>query len=112
MQALFPIRIEHIANGVFYLGQGGETVHEGARYHLIKQGEAIIDSYTHEVLGREQTEIGELEVFDVQPRFSKAKLIGKPIEITDAGQLIATPEKPKKLNGQPDKNTSSAADKP
>ncbi|MGB9153884.1 MAG: hypothetical protein WCD70_12465 [Alphaproteobacteria bacterium] len=96
LDALFPIRIEHIANGVFYLGQGGKTVQVGQRYRVVALGKEITDSYTKEVIGREEEDVGVIEVFEVEPKLAKARIIGAPTDKplpSDAGTLVARLQK-------------------
>jgi hypothetical protein len=75
IEKLFPLRIERIVDGVFYFGQGADTVSVGEQYRVIRQGAEIIDSYTNEVLGTEEEDIGVVQVFEVLPNLSKARLI-------------------------------------
>jgi TolB-like protein len=76
LEALFPMRVERVANGVYYLGQGGKSVQVGQQYRVIKLGDDITDSYTKEVIGREEEEIGLIAIFEVEPRLAKARLVG------------------------------------
>jgi TolB-like protein len=78
LEALFPMRVERVANGVFYLGQGGKSVQVGQQYRVIKLGADITDSYTNEVIGREEEEIGLITIYEVEPRLAKARLVGTP----------------------------------
>lgn len=90
IDALFPMRVERLSNGVFYLGQGGKTVHVGQRYRVVKLGQEIIDDYTKEVIGREEDDIGNVEVFEVEPKLSKARLTGEALQAlpADASGLV------------------------
>jgi hypothetical protein len=79
--AIFPILIESVSNGVVYLGQGGSTVKIGQRFKLVKLGRKLKDSYTKESLGRTEVEIGLVEIIDVQAKQSRAKIIKSKINI-------------------------------
>jgi TolB-like protein len=79
VDALFPLRIEHLANGVFYLGQGGKTVTIGQRFRVVKLGAEIVDDYTKEIIGREEDDAGTIEVFEVETKLSKARMVGNPL---------------------------------
>ena len=53
------------------------------------QGEQVIDPYSSEVLGSEETTVGEIEVYETQARFSKCRII-KPFqrpEVIQKGQV-------------------------
>lgn len=94
---LFPIRIERIADGVFYLGQGGDTIQVDQQYRLIRLGQIITDSYTHEALGREETDVGTIQIFEVEPKLSKARLVSGSFQPSgdDAALIVRlVPEKP------------------
>jgi TolB-like protein len=117
LDALFPIRIEHISNGVFYLGQGGKTVQVGQRYRVVALGKEITDSYTKEVIGREEEDVGVIEIFEVEPKLAKARLIGaasdKPLP-SDVGTLVArlqkteTAQTAKRPQDKPDSTSAKA----
>jgi hypothetical protein len=90
LEALFPMRVEHISNGVFYLGQGGKSVKTGQQYRVVRLGDDIIDSYTKEIIGREEDDIGQIVIFEVEPKLAKARLAGPAPQTmpTDTGNLV------------------------
>ena len=90
LDSLYPLRIESIADGVFYLGRGGDGVRIGDTFRVLRQGAPILDSDTHEVLGTSETEVGRVVVTEVEPKLSKATLVsGNLAQIGEAQGLIA-----------------------
>ena len=92
LQSIFPLRIESVTDGVFYLGQGGNTVRVGDVFKVIQQGRPIVDSYTKEVIGHAEQELTRVVVTEVEPKMSMAKPIdGHRFDIADSHDLIARP---------------------
>ena len=90
LDSLYPLRVESIADGVFYLGKGGDSVHVGDEFRVFRQGSPILDTDTHEVIGYAEKELGKIVVTEVEPKLSKAKLAdGATVQIADANGLIA-----------------------
>lgn len=81
LDAIFPMMVESIDGEMLYLGQGGKSIKIGQRYKLIRYGKQIIDSYTKESLGREESEIGTIEIVDVQAKVAKAKILKAQIDL-------------------------------
>jgi TolB-like protein len=80
MDALFPMRVERVSNGVFYLGQGGKSVKAGEQYRVVRLGNDIVDSYTNEIIGREEEDIGVIAIFEIEPKLAKARLVGAALQ--------------------------------
>ena len=92
LDSLFPLRIESFSDGVFYLGKGGDSIHVGDQFRVLKEGSPILDSDTHEVIGHSEKEVGKIVVTEVESKLSKAKLAdGSSVQISDAKGLIARP---------------------
>jgi TolB-like protein len=81
LEAVFPMMVESIEGDILFLGQGGKSIRVGQRYKLIRYGKNIVDSYTKENLGREEAEIGIIEVVDVQAKVAKAKIVKAQIDV-------------------------------
>ena len=62
LNAIYPLRIEKISDNIIYIGQGGLELKVGDEFTIIELGEKIKDSYTNEYIGREQKEVGKLEI--------------------------------------------------
>jgi hypothetical protein len=90
LDSLFPLRVESVADGVFYLGRGGDGMHVGDTFRLIRQGNPITDTDTHEIIGYSEQDLGRISVTEVEPRLSKATLVsGTLSQIGDAHGLVA-----------------------
>jgi len=81
LESIFPVMVESINGDMLFLGQGGKSIQVGQRYRLIRYGKTIVDSYTKESLGREETEVGIIEVVDVQAKVAKAKVVKAQIDL-------------------------------
>ncbi len=64
------------------INEGGTLLHAGQHFRLMIEGEEMFDPYTHESLGKTERQGGVVEVVDVEPRMSHARLV--------AGDLPAT----------------------
>ena len=75
---------------VFYLGRGGDSIHVGDKFRVLRQGTPIEDSDTHEILGYSEKEIGKIVVTEVDAKLSKARLVdGSSAQVADAKSLVA-----------------------
>ena len=92
MEAIFPIMVESVDETTVFLGQGGKALRVGQRYRLIRYGKNIVDSYTKESLGREETDVGIIEITDVQAKVAKGKVLKAQMDIAkdfEPGAFIA-----------------------
>ncbi len=97
---IYPIKVVTIdKNGDAMLNYGDSLLQEGDVLEVFSQGEEFIDPDTGEVLGREEVLIGKLSVFDVQARFSKAKILEKSDSI-EAGAIARITEEEVDSKGQ------------
>ena len=97
---IYPIKVVAIdKNGDAMLNYGDSLLQEGDVLEVFSQGEEFIDPDTGEVLGREEVLIGKLSVFDVQARFSKAKILEKSDSI-EAGAIARITEEEVDSKGQ------------
>ncbi len=81
VEAIAPLAVESVDGNTLYLGQGGKSIKSGQRYRLMKMGEPIVDRYTGESLGRQETEVGVIEITDVQTKLAKARIIESRVDI-------------------------------
>ncbi len=75
LNAIYPLRIEKISGDAIYIGQGGMELELGDEFTIIELGEKIKDSYTNEYIGREQKEVGTLEITQVNSKSSSGKIL-------------------------------------
>jgi len=92
INAIFPIAVIKVDGDELILGQGGDTIKSGDRYHLIKYGERVIDPYTKESLGFSEKKIGVVEILDVQSKKSTAKIVSLTVDqISQKDRMILRP---------------------
>ncbi len=75
LNAIYPLRIEKISGDTIYIGQGGLELEVGDQFTIIELGEKIKDSYTNAYIGREQKEVGKLEITQVTSKSSSGKIL-------------------------------------
>ena len=75
LNAIYPLRLEKISGDIAYIGQGGLEIEMGQEFTIIELGEKIKDSYTNEFIGREQIEVGKLQITQVNSKLSSGKII-------------------------------------
>ena len=91
---LFPPRVEKLSNGKAYIGVGPESVEMGDKFDIYKTGIDIVDSYTGEVIGQEETMIGSATVAQILPRMAVANFNAlNGVSFTDRSKLIARSQK-------------------
>ena len=84
VESIYPIRIISASTTQAVLGQGGKTIKTGDIYKIYQLGEKIIDPYTKESLGREEIEVGAIEILTVRPKFSDARILESIIDLKTA----------------------------
>lgn len=110
LDSLYPLRIESVTDGVFYLGRGGDSIHVGDKFRVLRQGTPIEDSDTHEILGYSEKEIGKIVVTEVDAKLSKASLVdGTSAQVTDAKSLVARAIESSKDDAAAGKGAKSAS---
>ena len=75
LEAIYPFVIERIEGDTVVIGTGGDAIKVGDQYQLIQYGQKIIDSYTKESLGKKEKIIGMVEITEVTPKMSYAKIL-------------------------------------
>lgn len=83
VDAIAPIKVESVLGDQLFLGQGGKSIKVGQKYRLLLAGETIVDSYTKESLGRQEVEVGVIEVTEVQSKMAKAKVLKSSVNIAE-----------------------------
>lgn len=90
---LVPIKITSVnaKDRVVVLNYGETVVGNGYRLDVFDRGEEIVDEDTGEIIGHSETKVGMIEVVDLQPRFSKGKIIrpasSKGVDVIRKGQI-------------------------
>jgi hypothetical protein len=75
LAAIYPLMIAAVNGGSVTLNQGGDLITVGDVYKVYRRDNKIIDPYTKEALGYEETEIAEIRVDNVNAKFSTAKIV-------------------------------------
>ena len=78
--SIYPPRLIDISDvGALAVNQGGVGMHVGQRFRVMQEGRELVDPYTHESLGRRESEIGVLEISEVGEKVSYGKLVSGAI---------------------------------
>ena len=89
-ESIFPIRLitweDESSNCCAYINYGDAIMSQGDIVRVIKQGSAFVDPDTGLKLGSTEKTVSKLEIFEVLPNFSKAKLIDG--ETPSGGELV------------------------
>jgi TolB-like protein len=73
--AIYPIAVVAVNKNNVTLNSGGDFLKKGSMYKVVKLGKELIDPYTKEKLGREEIDIGEIKLTEINAKTSKAKII-------------------------------------
>ena len=73
--AIYPIAVVAANKNNVTLNSGGDFLKKGSMYKVVKFGKELIDPYTKEKLGREEIDIGEIKLTEINAKTSKAKII-------------------------------------
>lgn len=112
LSVIYPLRILDIVSAEqIYLTQGGELINRGGRYAVHSAGRTIKDPDTGMNVSVEGATIAEVEITDVQAKYSVAKLISGDMEQFDAGSVLrplSAEDKPR----PPRRETPGSSDAP
>ena len=75
LENIYPLRVVHSGSGQVILNQGGKTIQRGSLFDIFALGETIIDPYTKEPLGQQETRIAAVKVTRVEAKIAYAKVI-------------------------------------
>ena len=76
LRGIYPVKVVSVKGTKVFLNRGnGAGILLNQRYEVVNLGESIVDPDTNEVLGNVQTKVAEIEITNVNPRFSTAKVI-------------------------------------
>ena len=87
IENIYPPLIVNINGNNIYLNIGGENIKKGSLYAVYSVGEKIIDPYTGESLGAEETQIATLRISEVKPKYSVGILESGDIAKIKKGQI-------------------------
>ena len=87
IENIYPPLIVNVNGNNIYLNIGGENVKKGSLYAVYSIGEKIVDPYTGESLGAEETQIATLRISEVKPKYSVGTLESGEIDKIEKGQI-------------------------
>ena len=73
--AIYPIAIVAKNKNLVTLNSGGNFLKRGTIYKVVRLGKMLTDPYTKEKIGREEIDIGEIELTEINAKTSKATII-------------------------------------
>ena len=84
LTSIYPIRILNASSSQVVLGQGGKTLNNGDIFKVYQLGKELIDPYTKESLGREEIEVAVIQINNVKPKTSDAKILESLIDLSQS----------------------------
>ena len=73
---VFPLKVIKVVGNEVYLNRGeGVDYKVGSILSVFVRGEELVDQDTHEKLGATETEVGTLQITDIQKKMSKANIV-------------------------------------
>ncbi|MCD4744113.1 MAG: CsgG/HfaB family protein [Desulfobacteraceae bacterium] len=75
LNAIYPVLVVSVSGENIVLGQGGSGIKRGDRYDVFEYGKKINDPYTKEFIGREEIYTATIEITNVNPKQSYAKIL-------------------------------------
>jgi len=94
LNAIYPILVVSVSGNSVTLNQGGDLLSAGDRYEVYQYGERIVDPYTKESLGRNETYVATIELTRINPKSSLARIVSSDsdlAEIFQPGVLVCRP---------------------
>lgn len=71
----FPVVAIALSDGIITLNQGEGSLQPSERYELVRLGDELTDPRTGRSLGREETQLGVVEITDVRSEVSLARFV-------------------------------------
>ena len=82
-------RVVLVKDDEVYINAGADAgITSGMKFNIYQKGESLIDPETGVDLGSEKTKIGEISIFEVQPKFSKAKVLNCSSQIQKSDLVL------------------------
>lgn len=81
LDTVYPLMVVAVSKQNITIGQGGSQIKVGDKYELYMYGDMLTDPYTQEVLGREETLVGLVEVTRVNPKQTIARVIESNMDL-------------------------------
>lgn len=85
---IYPIQVINVTSASsVVLNQGGGTLSVGDQLMLVELGDAMVDPYTQEPLGRVEAVVGRLEITRVDGKVAYAAVMGEAVAELRVGML-------------------------
>ncbi|MFQ6371250.1 hypothetical protein [Shewanella sp. YIC-542] len=105
---IYPIVLFSTSDGHLVLNSGGKTVQVGELYNVFSMGEELVDPYTKESLGFDESLVGQVKVNKVQHKIAYVTLVkGKLEDMQDLP--VVRRAAPKKASQAPQHATGTIA---
>jgi len=77
---IYPPKVIEISGNKAVINMGGNVLHKGDVFKVYALGKKLYDPYTKEYLGRDEIDIGKVEIIAVKPKISYAKVVSGTIK--------------------------------
>ena len=82
-------RVVLVKDDTAYINAGSDAgISAGMKFAIYRKGETLIDPETGIELGSEKKKIAEISVFEVQPKFSKAKILNATAQLNKSDVVL------------------------
>ncbi len=91
---IYPVRVSRVKeNGEVIIGEGGALRYEGELLDAYALGDIVVDPYSKESLGREETRIATIQIVRTEAKLSYARMIDGdiPAELAAANRVLCRP---------------------
>lgn len=75
INAIYPLMAVAVSPVSITIGQGGDSIKVGQKFDVFAQGNELKDPYTGESLGKQEIQIGQVQVVSTQFKTSEAKIL-------------------------------------
>lgn len=109
MDNIYPLRLINVKGKRVIINQGGKTLKVGSYYTVFDLGEKLVDPYTGEVLGQDESAIGKIRITEVKPKLAYAELIEGDSSLLEKNQIARPTSPPAKKVSRPVKRNRAPA---
>ena len=109
MDNIYPLRLINVKGKRVIINQGGKTLKVGSYYTVFDLGEKLVDPYTGEVLGQDESAIGKIRITEVKPKLAYAELIEGDSSLLEKNQIARPAGPPAKKVSRPVKHNRAPA---
>lgn len=100
IEAIYPPQVVSVSGKNIYINVGGDNITKGTDYAVYELGDDIIDPYTGESLGAEETYIATIKIADVKPKYSVGRIVEGDIKSIEKNQICRKKEPEPKKQGK------------